>query len=860
MFTYLTPGTNRIKYYSTKGSYSKEMGVIYINFIKALLHNRLNLNMERFNKNEEILQFLEKFQGDKLFTRHYISKLKNQGEFERVPLTPKSKEFINYVKRTFYEFDEFEFTLVIPIVAPIAAVGQSPQNKVASKETITKSKTKPIKIEPTIDANHKVEDVKIEPVKKESTVTETVTKLVEPAGKVEPIIIENIAVPTVKVEPVIIQREETIIVPTNTNTNTETIAEAENITIIPETITETITKVVVEPVVRVVEPIIETITKPVVVSDSEVQPTIVINNAINAQAINNAEAIAITSTKEASSNIDTILSIFGLRTIWNFIKEIFGFDGDGMIFLLIQLPYLVWFLLSLKDNPDIMEYLSDNFGIEEYKAPTINTELPPIEYDFFVDLDDDDSNVLDTSEENVTEDAARFYADDSSTEYFDYFDYYHSNKDDNLSNPEGIDFKDIATDISNSLLDTTKQATESIKDKINTLNDKPLESEVHIIDDQFSGLIDVYPKDNTLINKPKEMLTKATTFATGGKSTWWFPMLDFNNLNHSPSLFDIFNLSNSIDKPMVGPINSRTDYIRALINQLYKDLDLNKIDISKVENKFKSMGLEFKPKKSVTFDIDNKSISIHSDSDRWSTYFYFDSPKPKVINNQVIPMVNDQIIPMVNESTVEPLETSVLTNDGASINSSKSYRGYFKRLFQDIFTNKNNDESNSNITDSESELFSMQLPDINERPRDPLHLSVDFDTDIALQAKASMDDLFRTNQSIEDFTKQIIEMRSQFIDHHDKINKLDTEISDFTIEKNNLKKKFNNGGFADSDRALLNTIKNKLTFLENTKNQLSNDFNLNNSKINDLETKKATLVELKNKLEKELGNIAKTPV
>jgi hypothetical protein len=64
-----------------------------------------------FKNYGEIIQFLEEFQGDKLFSRAYISKLKSEGQFKRVPLTDKSKEFIFYIKNKFPKFNETKFVL-----------------------------------------------------------------------------------------------------------------------------------------------------------------------------------------------------------------------------------------------------------------------------------------------------------------------------------------------------------------------------------------------------------------------------------------------------------------------------------------------------------------------------------------------------------------------------------------------------------------------------------------------------------------------------------------------------------------------------------------------------------------------------
>jgi hypothetical protein len=104
------------KNYSTKRhkkSYSKELGVIYANFTIALLHNKLNLDRTKFKNYSNIIKFLEEYKGDKLFTSHYISQLRKI-EFKKVPLTDQSLDFINYVKKTFPEFNDSCFVYEHP--------------------------------------------------------------------------------------------------------------------------------------------------------------------------------------------------------------------------------------------------------------------------------------------------------------------------------------------------------------------------------------------------------------------------------------------------------------------------------------------------------------------------------------------------------------------------------------------------------------------------------------------------------------------------------------------------------------------------------------------------------------------------
>jgi hypothetical protein len=98
--------------YSTKlgpKPYNEEMRKIYNNFVIALLHNKFNLQKDKFTNYAEIIKFLEQFQGDRLFSGAYLSKLKYRGMFEKVPLTDKSVEFIYHVKKKFPDFDETRF-------------------------------------------------------------------------------------------------------------------------------------------------------------------------------------------------------------------------------------------------------------------------------------------------------------------------------------------------------------------------------------------------------------------------------------------------------------------------------------------------------------------------------------------------------------------------------------------------------------------------------------------------------------------------------------------------------------------------------------------------------------------------------
>jgi hypothetical protein len=158
-----------------------------------------------------------------------------------------------------------------------------------------------------------------------------------------------------------------------------------------------------------------------------------------------------------------------------------------------------------------MKYLTDNFGIEEYKAPSTvpkELELAPIEYDFApIDFDsEDDFNTFETDlyskdsripeKLGLQEEASRDYANNSGIEYFDYFDYYHSKPENNETEatiPTSKEVVEELKDMGNSLLDSTKDKVNNVVTTIAELEPVKDKPEIHVIDDQFSGTIDVFP-------------------------------------------------------------------------------------------------------------------------------------------------------------------------------------------------------------------------------------------------------------------------------------------------------------------------------------------------------------------------------
>jgi hypothetical protein len=805
MFTYLTQGTNRVlspKYYNTKGTYNKEMGIIYINFIKALLHNRLNLDSNKFKKREEIINYLEEFQGDKLFSKTQISRFKTQGEFERVPLTPKSKEFINYVKREFPDFDGFEFALVKPITTKeskdIKLVNEAPHTIVQNKETVTKNKTKPKLIEPTIIETIPTSTT-VSGTSKE-TVTETIAKYVEPV------------------------------------------------------VTQTIVKAI-EPVAKVVDPVVK------VVETVANIPNIIINNANNA----NAEATTITSnTQHASSGLDNLLNLFGLKSIAKILKDIFGFDGDGIIFFLIQLPYLVWWLLAFKDHPELMEYLNENFGIEEYKAP--NPELAPIEYDFApMDFYYDDSNTIDTAyEADFIEDAARNYTNNSDVEYFDYFDYYHSKPDtisDNESTPTAKEVVKDFKDMGNSLLESTKDKVNNVVATIAELEPVKNKPEIHVIDDQFLtsyGTIDVFTVAQEVQNM--KISSSNNRSSIGGFFKWLFPMLDFYNLNYHPSYFEKFNLNTKVQ-----PITNKVDYVKLLINELYYTLNLGKFEVPKVNfnlnlpefgkvtpsgNRIQSHAdtlnaLEgINPKRKPNWGGDG---SLISDDTSFSTYFNRDWNRSRIGR-----------LPSVNSSPIDILlgnRTSVGEIASRSIPNTPSL----------VIDTKNNVDN--------SWIYDSPLPSVNSTPIRPLYYSDYYpleainaeETTNALatkqDTKIGVHDWLNVKKAINEVDAEINQIKFQLVDFHHKITSFTNQMTELAKQKIHYTEKSNNGSLSFLDKNALKRVLNQLEYINGAKAKIEGSMDAENlnDKLNSLEIRKTSLLELKNKYEKELGNIATTP-
>ena len=109
--------------YSKDGIYSKSLGssfnnnyknqseIIIRNFLKALLNNELNLNYKHFKNYDSIINFIIQFKPENNFkiTPNYLAQLKRRGNFIKIPPSPELDRFIDYVKKTFPNFDDKGF-------------------------------------------------------------------------------------------------------------------------------------------------------------------------------------------------------------------------------------------------------------------------------------------------------------------------------------------------------------------------------------------------------------------------------------------------------------------------------------------------------------------------------------------------------------------------------------------------------------------------------------------------------------------------------------------------------------------------------------------------------------------------------
>jgi hypothetical protein len=131
-----------------------------------------------------------------------------------------------------------------------------------------------------------------------------------------------------------------------------------------------------------------------------------------------------------------------------------------------------------------------------------------------------------------------------------------------------------------------------------------------------------------------------------------------------------------------------------------------------------------------------------------------------------------------------------------------------------------------------------------------------------LKANISVNDLLDLQMSIADLDRQIVNLKDQFTDFHNKNNQFDRQIAGLNTKKIQLKELYSidKDNFSEENKSKLKSINQQLKFLMDAKNNLINENTLNNNLISKLEAQKSTFVERSIYYKKELGDLANTPI
>lgn len=884
MFTYLTAIINGKKLYSTKwphgtkGSYTKEFNFIYVNFIKALLHNRLGLDINYFKKHEDIIKFLEDFRGDqKPFTRHYISKLKKGDEFVKVDASQRSIDFADYVQKTFPNFNREGFMKAPELYIFLQEIQNTNPGAMPSEEDYYEWKErrglatrKKKAINKTYDTN------------KAELVPKTINK------KDKPVAVESVVKET---------KSKTKVVPSSTDQiETKKVKKPKKTKIISATATATAAATVS----NVINNVINNVIGPT--PNSPANSTVNKDNYTEAQSNNLfSRFLGFISLgvfgKHSKLKIKLISFILFMQKVL-LLEDIY----TGIAYLFIQIPYLVLALLAFLDNPELLKKLTEwNTATVEwfdsyFKLPSKiepqDTELPPIDFEQMgldiqplVDTNTQDKSVISEAKalvQDVTAGAVEQLKDKASSikesvkqldgkvkvEPMEYFDYYDLEEEYDNTKP-------ILTDVTKP--ETTRGSNiayaEVINKPINNLYEQTIQS---------PNITEANNRDNYKVNWNWK----------AGKSNWWFSMLDFNNLNYFPSLFD----KNINTKDTNLSLNDIQDFIsnnnsNKAITQ--KSSVLRNIDTG-VSSEVSKQGT-----KKVTFqDIfnifsDNKRASIYSYSTtptNYDKYFYWDPAPTRETANKLLIETNvfspdkatatnpedkeitigsahseeSNKIPSMNSSPIQPLmlDHDLWENDGISTKSNRSIWKRFTDKLQGIFNT--GEQVTINIEQPTPRLDPV-IPTRDSGLSDIINFKdlKTLDTNLEVPKETNVFDLYNTEKEIVKLDKNIGNFNAISIDYQHKINEFNKQIAQFLGEKNELKEKISkdtkNSNLNQFDLQKLTAIKSKISYFENLRDQATEIFNANEKDLSKLKAEKSTLVERSIHYKKLLGNLAITP-
>lgn len=392
-------------------------------------------------------------------------------------------------------------------------------------------------------------------------------------------------------------------------------------------------------------------------------------------------------------------------------------------------------------------------------------------------------------------------------------------------------------------------------------------------------------------------------------------MLDFNNLNYFPSLFE--DLSTPKDTYNI---------IKLDLTWYYNPKDFLELMIptDKISNS-KTLILDTGFNKADTYiqkTTTPVSLTGDSASSTFSKYFYFADPTvPSIAEDTPSPSKVISLLGEVTESLLPSSKKTVTFKEDTCLTMKDMVEPLIPEIKASIEPPFVEDGDFYSFSTKESRMYSQDLdpilPDVGERSRLSPPLLSDFETaDYSLthhhtpkkaihkdnqltptlhklntdsiEASPKLHDLheqlFEYKELFQDKNKQVSDLEIHNVELDFRIASIEKEIATLIKEKLELTKQFNINNIKGMDplsfslldkykEAYLSIthnnlsitskvaeIKEKLTFLDNTKLDLLKDIHYNRKMIDKLNVDKAMITKSIHAIEKITGNITKTPL
>jgi hypothetical protein len=357
-------------------------------------------------------------------------------------------------------------------------------------------------------------------------------------------------------------------------------------------------------------------------------------------------------------------------------------------------------------------------------------------------------------------------------------------------------------------------------------------------------------------------------------------MLDFNNLNYFPSLFDKSNAviqeAQLINVDKGDSITKKVDFVNTFVNNLYSEIegltnytnamindrstlikdrntminDLDKLihETSKsFENHDKGKELQISPKYSTHFDtlaaLEGKTSSVRSSdsTEKFSTYFYYDD-KPK--GKHAIEALKDFTNAKKVQFNINPL--NINPKQAILVDVNKQFDQLLIQFEDRLHNIADFKISFNNLLE---EYDSKDIDKINTEPLDISPMaeyfsnSEDYFNDAGSKGNITSHEIISYNQKIEEMNKIILDLKAKLIEFNDQIRELDVITNEF-IEFSNFKDLNSfKGDFNSLNYKKVNMIRDKLESLDEFKYKLLDEFNEKNNKINEIIARRDALLE-----------------